>query len=64
MKSREKDTVRQAPETSRTDSATASQQLGEPPQPPVWRVPSGFALGEFALRSGFVAGRLFKTAEN
>jgi hypothetical protein len=42
----------------------ASQELGDPAELPAWRVPSGLALGEFALRSGFIAGRLLKPAGN
>jgi hypothetical protein len=62
MKSKETDAQRQLPCPSQPDSAAASQELGDPPELPAWRVPSGPALGEFALRSGFVAGRLLKPA--
>ena len=64
MKSKETDTVRQVCRRSRPDSVTASHELGDPPEVPAWHVPSGPALGEFALRSGFVAGRLLKSEGN
>jgi hypothetical protein len=64
VKSRETDTPRRLPGPSRPDSAAASKELGDPPELPAWRVPSGPALGDFALRSGFVAGKLLKLAGN
>ena len=64
MKSKERDAQRHRPCPSRADSAAASQELGDPAELPAWRVPSGLALGEFALRSGFIAGRLLKPAGN
>jgi hypothetical protein len=40
--------------------ARASTAPREKNDPRSWRVPSGRALGEFALRAGFLVGRLLK----
>lgn len=61
MKSKETESRHQKRRISGTEPAKASRKAGISPETPGWRVPSGFSLGEFGLRFGFVAGRLLKS---